>query len=178
VCTAQNPASSVLKLATIKSNDSAGLPLNNNVWTLHKFNLSQFNGQRIYIAWRYYMVISQSSGLWINIDDVLIGNRSAIGIKPISSEIPSRFRLYQNYPNPFNPVTIVRFEIPPLQGAGRTSLIIYDLLGREIETLVNEDLNPGTYEARWDGSNFSSSIYCCRLQYGTNSVTRKMILSK
>ncbi|HEY3250487.1 MAG TPA: choice-of-anchor J domain-containing protein [Ignavibacteria bacterium] len=186
VCSAQNPNSSILKLATIKSNDSAGLPLNNNVWTQHKFSLSQFSGQRIYIAWRYYMVISQSSGLWINIDDVLIGNRNPIGIIKINNEIPSHFELSQNYPNPFNPSTTIRFNIPPLNseawshGArGRTvKLVINDIIGREVATLINEQLNPGTYEASFNGANLSSGVYYYRLQYDNYSITKKMILSK
>ncbi|HJY64598.1 MAG TPA: choice-of-anchor J domain-containing protein, partial [Ignavibacteria bacterium] len=105
VCTSQNPGSSIQKLATIKSNDSSGIPLNNNTWVEHKFNLSQYAGQKIYIAWRYYMVINNSSGLWINIDDIMIGNRFPIGIIKINENFPSSFGLLQNYPNPFNPKT-------------------------------------------------------------------------
>ncbi|HJY63772.1 MAG TPA: hypothetical protein VJ455_06430, partial [Ignavibacteria bacterium] len=70
-----------------------------------------------------------------------------VGIKQVGNEIPNKFMLYHNYPNPFNPVTNIRFDIPPPKGdRGRmVRVIIYDLLGREVATLVNEQLNPGTY---------------------------------
>ncbi len=195
VCTSQNPNSSIQKLATIKSNDSSGIPLNNNTWLEHKFNLSQYAGQKIYIAWRYYMVINNSSGLWINIDDVMIGNRFPIGIIKINENIPGSFSLSQNYPNPFNPVTKIKFDIPtplnPPKGGKMTGdtplsfgeglgvrLIIYDILGREIASLVNEKLSPGTYEVTWDASNYSSGVYYYRLQYGNNYLTRKMMVVK
>ena len=68
-----------------------------------------------------------------------------IGIKPISSEIPNSFSLSQNYPNPFNPITKIKFEIP--NGiVGQTFLSVYDILGHDIATLVNQKLSPGTYE--------------------------------
>lgn len=175
VCSAQNPNTSLLKLATIKSNDSAGIPQNNNIWREFKYNLSQFTGQRIYIAWRYYMVINQTSGLWINIDDVLIGNRNYIGITPISTEIPKDFALNQNYPNPFNPVTKIRFSIPKSSGV---KITIYDALGKEIENIVNEFLKPGTYEADWDASGIPSGTYFYRITSGEFSQTKKMILVK
>jgi len=180
VCTSQNPGSSIQKLATIKSNDSSGIPLNNNTWVEHKFNLSQYAGQKIYIAWRYYMVINNSSGLWINIDDIMIGNRFPIGIIKINENFPSSFGLLQNYPNPFNPKTKIRFNIPPLEGdRGRiTSLVIYDMLGREISTLVNEQLTPGNYEVTWDASKHSSGVYYYKLSTESFTETRKMILIK
>jgi len=180
VCTAQNPNSTVLKLATIKSNDSLGYPLNNNTWREHKFSLSQFAGQRIYIAWRYYMVISQSSGLWINIDDITIGNRNPIGITKINENIPSNFNLGQNYPNPFNPQTKIIFDIPHVNNSGKASvqLVIYDILGREVFKPVNGNLQPGTYEYSFNAAQLSSGIYYYRLIYGNYSETKKMILSK
>jgi hypothetical protein len=109
-----------------------------------------------------------------------------IGIKRDSSFVPKMFRLYQNYPNPFNPVTRIKFDIgmiPLSRGVpeGRgvlTSLRVYDILGREIETLVNEQLKPGTYEVEWDASNFSSGIYFYRIKTGNFTETKRMILLK
>ncbi|NOS86299.1 MAG: T9SS type A sorting domain-containing protein [Ignavibacteria bacterium] len=180
ICSAQNPSSSLLKLATIKSNDSSGIPLNNNIWREFKYNLSQFAGQRVYIAWRYYMIVNQTSGLWINIDDLFIGNRSAIGITPVNTEIPKEFSLDQNYPNPFNPTTKIRFEIPA-SGNGpeeNIELLVYDMLGREVTTLVNENLRPGTYEVNWDAGLLPSGTYFYRLVTDKFSITKKMILVK
>ena len=108
-----------------------------------------------------------------------------IGVKPISEEIPIAFALYQNYPNPFNPVTKIKFSIPflPLgkgeaEGVGVVTLNIYDILGREVATLVNEKLSPGTYEVEWNGSNYSSGIYFYKFSAGEFMETRKMLLVK
>ncbi len=116
---------------------------------------------------------------------ILIKYSQPIGIQPISSEIPSNYSLSQNYPNPFNPTTKISFSIPLLRGVDGaagwgvlTSLKIYDLLGCEIVTLVNENLKPGIYEVTWDASNYSSGIYYYRIIAVDYSETRKMILIK
>jgi len=96
-------------------------------------------------------------------------------VSPVSYNVPDKFSLHQNYPNPFNPVTKIKFEISKLNSV---KLIIYDVLGREIETLVNEKLNPGIYETEWDGSNYSSGVYFYRLITGKFSDTKKMVLIK
>src|SRR5207249_1564273 len=110
--------------------------------------------------------------------------QNPIGIKHISSEIPKAFSLMQNYPNPFNPVTKIKFDIPK---SSKANIIIYDILGREVTTLVNEQLKQGSYETEWDGSNFASGIYYYKLVVGDNtnnggagdfSETKKMVLIK
>jgi len=103
-----------------------------------------------------------------------------IGIKNISSEIPKGFSLSQNYPNPFNPVTKIRFDIPPLEGAGGriVQIKIFDILGREISTLVNEQLKPGTYEVDWNAANYPSGVYFYKLITDGFTETRKAILIK
>ncbi|MEO8514425.1 MAG: hypothetical protein ABI543_12765, partial [Ignavibacteria bacterium] len=93
---------------------------------------------------------------------------SIIGIHQISTEVPQDFSLSQNYPNPFNPSTKIKFSIPLSRGMseGRgvfTSIIVYDNLGREVSTLVNQQLAPGTYEADFDGTRLSSGTYYYRL---------------
>ncbi len=98
-----------------------------------------------------------------------------IGIKNISTKVPSDFALQQNYPNPFNPVTKINFSIPK---AEYVKLTIYDALGREIETLVSENLTPGTYQAEWNGSNYASGVYFYRFQAGIYSETKSMMLVK
>jgi photosystem II stability/assembly factor-like uncharacterized protein len=105
-------------------------------------------------------------------------------VRRISSEIPETYSLYQNYPNPFNPVTKIRFDISPLLGGvsegpgGLVKLIIFDLLGKEIATVVNESLLPGTYEVQWDGTNFPSGVYLYRLSAGNYVETKRMVLLK
>ncbi len=110
-------------------------------------------------------------------------NASSIGINQIHGIVPQKFSLEQNYPNPFNPSTKIRFQIPLLRGVdaegGRgVSLIIYDMLGREITRLVNEQLAPGNYTVDFDGSNLSSGIYYYVMKTENFSDSKKMILIK
>jgi hypothetical protein len=99
-----------------------------------------------------------------------------IGIKSISSTLPAKFELYQNYPNPFNPVTKIKFDLPKKI---LVKIRIYDVLGREIETLVNEKLYGGTYEILWEASNYPSGVYFYRIEAdGEFEKTGKMILLK
>ncbi len=88
---------------------------------------------------------------------------------------PEKFYLSQNYPNPFNPNTIIRFTIPELRF---TTLKIYDVLGKEITTLVNEEKPAGNYEVEFDGSNLASGIYIYRLVAGKFTDSKKLIFLK
>lgn len=102
------------------------------------------------------------------------------GVTPVSNEIPEKFSLGQNYPNPFNPRTVIRCMLPV---AGMVTLKVFDELGREIETLANEDLKAGTYEVDFDGSKYSSGVYYYKLMVnGESSIeyqeTKKMVLIK
>lgn len=89
--------------------------------------------------------------------------------------IVEEFRLSQNYPNPFNPSTIITYQIPKSR---HVRLTVYDLLGREIMTLVNEEMRPGSYQATFNGTNLASGVYFYRLQAGEFVQTRKLILMK
>lgn len=89
--------------------------------------------------------------------------------------IPSYFSLQQNFPNPFNPYTTMQFSIPHSQFV---TLKVYDMLGREVTTLVNEEKLPGNYEVKFDGSNLPSGTYFYRLQAGSFSQTKKLLLLK
>ncbi len=101
--------------------------------------------------------------------------RSVIGVQQISSNVPEKFSLYNNYPNPFNPSTTIKFDVAKMQNV---KITIYDVLGRAAGVLVNETLQPGTFEVKWDASNFSSGIYYFRMETQTFSDTRKMVLVK
>ena len=104
-----------------------------------------------------------------------------VSIKNISeNNIPLNTHLFQNYPNPFNPTTKIKFEIPSnvKREMSNVKLIIYDILGKEIQTLVNEQLQPGTYEVTFDGSNLPSGIYFYQLRTGDFVNTKKLILLK
>jgi len=89
--------------------------------------------------------------------------------------IPAELTLHQNYPNPFNPSTTIRYGLPTDAYA---KLILYDILGNEIETLVSEKKSAGTYEVTVNGSNLANGIYIYRLQAGNSVQLRKMILLK
>ena len=85
------------------------------------------------------------------------------------------FYLSQNYPNPFNPMTNIQFEIPDLE---KVTLKIYDILGREISTLINEEKKTGIYRIKFDGTDLPSGIYFYQLKAGMFTQTKKMILLK
>jgi len=90
-------------------------------------------------------------------------------------QIPSEFVLYQNYPNPFNPSTTIKFTIPKRE---YVNLIVFNILGQEIKTLVNEERNQGSYEVVFNASGLPSGMYLYRLQAGSFVKTKKMILVK
>lgn len=89
--------------------------------------------------------------------------------------VPSNFSLSQNYPNPFNPTTTIKYQLPI---TGHVTLKVYDLLGREVATLVNEEKTPGNYQVKFDGSNLSSGVYFYRMQAGDFTQTKKIVLLK
>jgi hypothetical protein len=95
------------------------------------------------------------------------------GIQTI--EIPNYYFLEQNYPNPFNPVTNIKFGIPE---TGNVRLVVFDILGREVTTLMNEHKNPGTYEVKFDASQLASGIYFYSLQTERVTETKRMLLVK
>src|SRR4030095_5708870 len=97
------------------------------------------------------------------------------GIKPISSGIPMGFSLAQNFPNPFNPSTKIKFEIPV---GTFVQLKVFDIMGREITTLINKELKAGTYEINFDALKYSSGMYFYRLTAGDYTETKRMILVK
>lgn len=89
--------------------------------------------------------------------------------------IPKEYNLYQNYPNPFNPITTIKYDIVKSQDV---KLAVYDILGREVATLVNEQQQPRSYEVKFDATYVSSGIYFYQLNAGDFIDTKKMILIK
>lgn len=105
----------------------------------------------------------------------IIQDSTLISVNSIGENIPDRYSLAQNFPNPFNPSTMVRFDIPQ---AGFVTVKIYDMLGKEIAEIVNDELRAGSYEVPFDGSYFSSGMYFYRIQSGNFVETKKMMLVK
>jgi hypothetical protein len=98
-----------------------------------------------------------------------------VGIEPVSNEIPNVFKLHTNYPNPFNPITKIKFDIAKNTNA---KLLVYDVLGRVVETLVNGDLKAGRYEVDFDGYALSSGVYFYKLVTSDFVDTKKMLMIK
>jgi hypothetical protein len=105
-----------------------------------------------------------------------VGNFSSLtDVGDISSELPTEFSLQQNYPNPFNPSTTIKYQLPMTSAV---TLKVYDLLGREVATLVNARQSAGQYSVQWNASKSSSGVYFYRLQAGSFVKTSKLILLK
>jgi hypothetical protein len=91
------------------------------------------------------------------------------------NQIPDSYDLAQNYPNPFNPSTTIRYQLPQ---DGMVTLKVYDILGSEVATLVNEQKPAGRYEVNFDASRLASGVYIYKLQSGSFISSRKMLLVK
>ncbi|MBN1300619.1 MAG: T9SS type A sorting domain-containing protein [Melioribacteraceae bacterium] len=115
---------------------------------------------------------------------LLIGTKEQLRtmLDEIISSTPSEFVLEQNYPNPFNPLTTIEYTIPRNFDGGaygvNVKLVIYDVLGRKLQTLIDEKQNPGTYSIKFDASKFSSGVYMYQLSTGNYRAIRKMVLVK
>lgn len=137
----------------------------------------------------------KNGNIWIGYNNGYVAIYNENGIVNVESNNPSivenNFILEQNYPNPFNPVTTIKYSIPsnvkseisngviPSGVEGfKVQIKIYDILGREIQTLVNKQQKPGNYEIQWDASNYPSGIYLYKLTAGNFSEMKKMILLK
>lgn len=122
--------------------------------------------------WRVNATNSNGTGPW----SAVWNFRTLItGINIISEIIPDEFKLYNNYPNPFNPVTHLKFDLPE---KSFVSILVFDNLGREISSLVNCSLMPGSYEVSWNGSNYSSGVYFYKLKTDKFESIKRMILLK
>lgn len=98
-----------------------------------------------------------------------------IGIQTVSNEVPKCISISQNYPNPFNPMTKIKFNIAK---ESAVSITVFDVLGRHIQTLVNEKLKAGSYQTEWSAVNMPGGVYFYRIETEEYSETKKMILVK
>lgn len=123
----------------------------------------------------YVNFLDEHTGWLVGNSGVILKTTSGIvsGIKVIPAVTPSSHMLYQNYPNPFNPVTKIRFQVSE---SGNVIIKVFDITGKEISTLINDRLQPGTYETTFDGSKLSSGIYFYSINTGDFSQTKKMVL--
>ncbi len=134
------------------------VPAQNNIRSIHHNN----NTGVTYLLGAGGMILKSTNG-------------SVTGFEQTGNNNPTGYYLSQNYPNPFNPVTNINFSIPNEQFV---TLLIYDMLGREVETLVNENLTAGTHNVDWNAANYTSGVYFYRLISADHSETKRMVLVK
>lgn len=180
-----------------KAGIGAKIRVKANTWGEPTWQLRVVEGQNGYCA----QTLWQSFGLWVatTIDSIVVewpsGNKSVFtnvainksytitengGITNVENEFnyngaPSDFRLEQNYPNPFNPTTNIQFSISKPEFV---KLNVYDLTGKLVSSLINENLNAGNYEAKFNGENLSSGVYYYKLESASFTETKKMMLVK
>ena len=161
-------------------NDSATTPIASGVAPftgsfIPSSPLAPFNGSNPDGVWRLLVTdtVSADTGTLRAWCVVLCVACPVGGIKTI--EIPNSYSLNQNYPNPFNPTTTIKFGVPTSEVV---RLTVYDILGREVRTLVNELKSAGTYEVSFDASALSSGVYFYKLETPSYSTTKRMLLVK
>jgi len=167
------------------------LDVDGNIWASRNEHLYKFeNGSYSDLHTRFYpfsahindIKVDKNNNLWIagnGLSVLLSDTPSAINEEKL--DFPQNFELSQNYPNPFNPRTIINYTIPNtfipsgVEGAN-VQLNVYDILGKEVETLINKKQPPGNYQVRFDGRNLPSGVYFYRLQSASFIETQKMLL--
>jgi hypothetical protein len=162
------------------NNDIATIKYNQNGTLVG--NAMIYNGSS---SERGVTVIANSSGSAVfvtglsftveNQDVVVIKYSQPVGISNTNSEIPRDFSLQQNYPNPFNPSTMIKFSIP---SENYVSIKVYDMLGKQVDEIVNENLKAGNFEIKYDASKLSAGAYFYKIETSGYSETKKMMLIK
>ncbi len=129
------------------------------------------------LPYRYIRIFSTVSPSWVAWSEIVIHTQNVTGISEDSPGIPRSNSLLQNYPNPFNPGTTIGYGISSGE-SGWVRLAVFDLLGREVALLVNENQAPGRYEVRFDAAGLSSGVYLYKLTAGNFVRTRRMAVIK
>lgn len=145
-------------------------------WVKERISLQSYIGQNV--RFRFYHFTDNGvpgDGFYFDNFRVVDYKDTLTSITGIAGEVPDSYSLGQNYPNPFNPSTSIKFDIPK---QSFVKIVIYDALGREVQSLVNNDLSPGRYSAEWNASAFPSGVYFYRIYAGQYSDIKKMILMK
>jgi len=184
---------------TVYNTSNSGLPsdyvyaiaidVSGNKWIGTYAGLAKFDGvhwivynrsnSRLPGNWVTVIRIDRAGNKWIGTDGGLAVYREGGVILAVdekeNKEMPTSFALLQNYPNPFNPSTTISFEIPH---QSHVKLVIYDVLGREVRTLVDEEKAPGRYTVNFDASNLPSGVYLYRLSSGNFNEVRRMVVMR
>jgi hypothetical protein len=104
--------------------------------------------------------------------DIYIGT-SLVSVNDHMNEAPNRIMLLPNYPNPFNPSTVIQFSLP---SRSHVAIVVYDMLGKEVEKLLEESMDAGMHSVAWRAEGRSTGMYICRLIAGNQAVSRKLLL--
>jgi uncharacterized repeat protein (TIGR01451 family) len=161
-----------------------GYTSNKGYWAWEHINLNSYIGRQIKLRFNQYADSGvRGDGFYFDNLRVVDYRDSVVTDAAEAAERPLQFALEQNYPNPFNPSTVFNFQIPT---SNWVTLKIFDVLGRDVATLVNEELKPGRYEVVFDGSNLASGVYFYRLAVGSSSTnlpqrfleTKKLLLMR
>ena len=146
------------------------------------FGHSLVKGIGLYKTWNGDNVTFSSILKGCIINGVVYGDTTVVSVEDETPNLPKEFYLSQNYPNPFNPTTIIKYSIPNVARSeasqNKIVLKVYDVLGKEIATLVNEEKPPGTYEVTFNAAGLPSGVYLYRLTAGNFSDVKKLILIK
>ncbi len=146
-------------------------------WIYERINLNPYIGQRIKLRFNYF-TDNGVPGDGFYFDNFRVINYTdgpGVGISQNGSEIPVSFALYQNYPNPFNPVTKIRFDLPK---SSNVKLTVFDVLGREVKVLANQNIEAGKFEIDFNASALTSGIYFYTITSNNFTLTKKMMLLK
>jgi hypothetical protein len=130
--------------------------------------------------WRNYLRDSANRPCTKDSTEISVYDRNVLtSIVGNNNNIITSYKVYQNYPNPFNSISKIKYQIAKTHIKNqKVQLIIYNSLGQEIEKLVNEEQEPGTYEVTFDGSNLPSGVYFYKLRTGNYTETMKMLMIK
>jgi FtsP/CotA-like multicopper oxidase with cupredoxin domain len=138
------------------------------VRTLVKFN--DYKGIYLYHC---HNLEHEDDGMMLNFKVI-----DPIGIHTESTEVPGEFKIHQNFPNPFNPSTKIMFDIPQVSGNKHVRAEVFNMQGKQVVVLVNQQMQPGTYSVDWDASGLASGVYVCKITAGEMTKSIKMSLVK
>ncbi|MFH1196616.1 MAG: glycoside hydrolase family 2 TIM barrel-domain containing protein [bacterium] len=157
-----SPDNNIWKMVVNKTNNTSTSQIQQDI-----FNEESVRYVRVTVS-------KLAANTWASFYEIKVLASLATGTEEIDN-IPTEYKLNQNFPNPFNPSTKIQYS---LNEKCKMKLSVYDILGREVDTLVNQIQEPGNYTVDFNANGLASGIYICRLQNGKESLTRKMLLLK
>jgi hypothetical protein len=150
----------------------------NLTWTQQSFDITSFVNASTQARIRFRIQSdANTTGQGWYLDDIKLTNYclAMLGVSGNNTQLPKTFALEQNYPNPFNPNTNIKFQLPKSEFV---TVTIFDMLGRKVATLLNEQKEAGYYDMKFDGTNYASGMYFYKIEAGNFTDTKKMILIK